>query len=294
MSAEEIRLTDGHLSALVSPMGAELRSLKYGPAQDELLWQADAAFWDQTAPILFPICGRAIDNQVRIDGRDYPMTIHGFAMESLFTVVAHQPALVRLALSSNPQTRTIYPFDFQLVLEYRLQDKALHCTAEISNTGAQPMPFSFGFHPGFALPLPGADGQPHEVRRLSEGPDPMIAEQRDNFLTGKTLPTVFQDGRLAIADETFRPSSSIIITEGAGQRLYYGPASGRGLEISFPTTENLVLWRPQGAGFLCIEPWQGLPSQIGAGPEIAARPYSTSLAPGETRAFALTVSAERL
>ena len=41
---------------------------------------------------------------------------------------------------------------------------ALRMTAVVANRGDVPMPFSFGFHPAFAWPLPGGTGK--EAHRL--------------------------------------------------------------------------------------------------------------------------------
>ncbi|WP_283179865.1 aldose 1-epimerase family protein [Gemmobacter sp. 24YEA27] len=281
---ERISLENGSVTAEIAVMGAELRSLKHGPR--EVLWQADPAFWGQSSPLLFPICGRAIDNRVSVDGVDYPMTIHGFAMESRFTLVESTPDSCTFALVADETSRRLYPFAFRLEQSYRLEADRLDCRTRVENTGTRPMPFSFGYHPGFALPLPGVAGA-HEVRLLN-GAAPAPAEQRENFLTGGQIATPFEAGRLEIRDETFFPSSSIILARGAGEGLFYG-SGDRGLVIRWQGLENLVLWRPQQAGFLCVEPWQGLPGQIGAGPELAARPFSLTLAQGETREFGLSV-----
>lgn len=281
---ERIRLESGTVTAEIAHFGAELRSLQQrGQA---LLWQADPAFWDQSSPLLFPICGRAINNRVSIDGVDHPMTIHGFAMLSRFRLLESGPDFCRFELVANAASRESYPFDFRLEQSYRLSGDRLDCETRVENSGTRLMPFSFGYHPGFALPLPGVSGA-HEVR-LTNGASPKPAEQRENFLTGGQIPTPFQDGRLAVEDATFHPSSSIILAEGAGDGLFYGSGAS-GLDIRWRGLENLVLWRPQQAGFLCVEPWQGLPSQIGAGPELAARPHSLTLAPGEAREFGLSV-----
>ena len=58
----------------------------------------------------------------------------------------------------------------------------------------------------------------------------------------------------------------------------------------FPT---VVVWSPDNAGaFVCVEPWQGLPSDSAAGYELARRPCILRLAPG--RAYAYTLYLEAL
>ena len=53
-----IQLSNGILSLAVDEKGAQMRSLKDERTGREYLWQADAAVWGRTAPILFPAVGK--------------------------------------------------------------------------------------------------------------------------------------------------------------------------------------------------------------------------------------------
>lgn len=53
-----IEIKNDHLTASISPLGAELQSLKLNHNQHELIWQRDPEVWSGSAPILFPIAGR--------------------------------------------------------------------------------------------------------------------------------------------------------------------------------------------------------------------------------------------
>jgi galactose mutarotase-like enzyme len=49
-----------------------------------------------------------------------------------------------------------YPFPFTLRLRYSLQDGVLRLDGEVANTGAEPLPYAFGFHPYLRAPLASA------------------------------------------------------------------------------------------------------------------------------------------
>jgi galactose mutarotase-like enzyme len=52
---------------------------------------------------------------------------------------------------------------------------------------------------------------------------------------------------------------------------------------------HLGIWSKPGAGFVCIEPWQGFASPDDFDGEFAKRPGVVQIAPGVARAFAMTV-----
>ena len=57
-----ITLSNPHLTAQISPLGAELVTLRDEAGRD-LLWNGDPAFWTGRSPLLFPIVGR-VRNEV--------------------------------------------------------------------------------------------------------------------------------------------------------------------------------------------------------------------------------------
>ncbi|NBO21658.1 MAG: aldose 1-epimerase family protein, partial [Rhodobacteraceae bacterium] len=83
---------------------------------------------------------------------------------------------------------------------------------------------------------------------------------------------------------------AMIFPEGAGDGLRYGVECGLELQFRFHNLPNLALWTKPGAPFLCIEPWHGMAATAEGGHEIAARPYSTILAPGAQASFGYDVT----
>ena len=48
------------LSVTINAQGAELSSIYDKENDRELIWQADAAFWNRHAPVLFPKCRKVL------------------------------------------------------------------------------------------------------------------------------------------------------------------------------------------------------------------------------------------
>ncbi len=139
-----ISLSSGALACTIDPFGAELSSLSV--AGRDYLWDGDPAWWSGRAPILFPIVGMLAGGAYRWHGREHALDKHGFARRRRFDLVEQTEASVTFRLSADAGTRAIYPFEFELDVQFALC-AALTVSARVSNRGSGPMPFSFGFHP---------------------------------------------------------------------------------------------------------------------------------------------------
>lgn len=283
---QTIRIENRELAVEISSLGAEMQSLQTADGRD-FLWNGDAAWWTGRSPILFPIVGKAPGDRLAVNGTTYPMAQHGIARRREFEIVEQTATSCRHELVSTDETREVYPFDFRLTLEHRLEGRALSVTAAVDNTGATPLPFGIGFHPAFLWPLPGAEGRPHHVT-LDNGAEPGVVQLVDGLI-GKTLPTSpFQAGRLELKHALF-DNDALIFPEGAGTALTFAADGGPSLAFTFENLPNIALWQKPGAPFLCVEPWHGMAAHAGGTSELVERPYTVALAAGDVMQFGFTV-----
>ncbi len=280
------RIESEALTVEVSSLGAEMQSLTSRDGR-AWLWNGDAAFWSGRSPVLFPIVGKAPGDTLSIGGKPYPMKQHGFARRSTFALSASGTGFCRHELAADAETRAVYPFDFRLALEHRLDGHRLSVTATVRNEGADPMPYGIGFHPAFRWPLPGGEGKPHVVV-LDNGAEPPLSRLHDGLLAADHLPSPFQAGRLELEHDLF-DADAMIFPDGAGSGLTYGPPDGPSLTFRFENLPNLALWQKPGAPFLCIEPWHGMAAHAGGTAELTERPFTVALAPGESAAYGFSV-----
>jgi len=283
-------ITSGDLTARINPLGAELWSLTDRLGR-ELMTDADPAFWTGHAPILFPIVGALKGNRYRHQGGEYELPKHGFARTSTFEVVERAADSAVFRLCDSEATRTAYPFAFVLDIAFRVERSALHTTATVSNPGTSPLPFSFGFHPAFAWPLPG--GAPKADHAIAfERPEPQPVRRIDPA-TGLLLPEPFAtpvEGHLLCPEAAQFEADALIWDHLSSRSLTFGAPGGTQLAIAFPDTPMLGIWQKPGANYLCIEPWQGHADPLGYGGEFGAKPGVVSLEPGASRAFRLDVA----
>ncbi|MBR9764198.1 MAG: aldose 1-epimerase family protein [Rhodobacteraceae bacterium] len=285
----DITISNDQLSARISDLGAELQSLTHG--RGELLWHGDPAHWSGRSPLLFPIVGRAPGDRVSVGSHEAPMPQHGFARKLPWRLESRTESACTHVLRDSDETRAVYPRAFELTLSHALSGATLAASASVRNMDSQPMPFGLGFHPAFNWPLPGAEGAEHVIT-LANGAEPVRhAIDDEALLAPQTLPSPFDKGRLVMQPELFA-KDALVFLEGTGEALTYeapGTKAPR-LKFRFDNLPALGIWTKPGAPFICVEPWHGVAARQGAGPEIAERPLSIILAPGEVAHFAWSVS----
>jgi aldose 1-epimerase len=117
-------------------------------------------------PLLFPYPNRIRGARYVWDGREYDLTsvhqdgrgnaIHGLVFDRPWRVVEHgdNRALARFQLSVDaPDRRKLWPSDFQIEVRYEVREASLCCDLRITNPDRVPLPWGFGTHPYFRVPL---------------------------------------------------------------------------------------------------------------------------------------------
>lgn len=288
--ADLVTLGSGALTASINPLGAELWSLT-DSAGRQLMTDADPAFWTGRAPLLFPIVGALAGDQYRLGERVFTMPKHGFARRSMFSLVEAGEANAMFRLEANEATRAHYPFDFRLDMHFALEGATLAMTATISNRGDAPMPFSFGYHPAFAWPLPygGAVeehrvlfecGEPAPIRRLDMASGLVMPEPQPSPVEGSVYTPAHADFE----------ADALIWDHLDSRSLIYGVPGQPRLKIDFPDCGMLGIWQKPGARYLCIEPWAGLADPLGFTGDFSDKPGVTTLAPGAQQRLRMDVT----
>lgn len=281
--ASTVSISTPALSAEISATGAELRRLQDRSGAD-LLWDGDPVFWTSRSPLLFPIVGEAKANRITVDGTAYEIGRHGFTRTSIFTVGRSEPASCTFRLEASEATRRHYPFAFRLDVTYRIEAATLHMEAEVTNTGDAVMPASFGFHPALRWPLPyGKPRAAHEIVFERNEPAP-IRRPVDGLLSAAQFPTPVRDRHLKLHDDLFEDGALVFDTLDSRSVVY-----GDVVRVAFPHMPHLGIWTKPGAGYVCIEPWQGHASPEGFDGELADKPGMVAIAPGAAETFAMSI-----
>lgn len=282
-----ISLRSPEIEARIDPQGAQLSSLRDSQGREHL-WHGDPAIWAGRAPILFPIVGALNGGHFRIGTRHYPLGRHGFARGSRFALVDSSPDSAVFRLQSTADTLAVYPFAFQLDIEYRLEGHTLSITATVLNAGSERMPASLGYHPGFLWPLPDRNRAAHYIEFDNDEPAPVRRIDAQGLLLPQSQPTPIVGRRLMLDDALFR-ADVIILDTLTSRRASLCSENGPRIEVGFPAARYLGLWTKPGAPFICIEPWQGITDPAGYAGELFDKPGIFIVEPGATHSFSMTI-----
>lgn len=285
MENGRVTMVSDELSADVDPLGAELVRLD-DAVGNPLLWNGDPTVWNGRAPILFPIVGALAGGVFRHRGRGFALPRHGFARRSTFALVERGTAHATFRLEASPATRAVWPFDFRLDVTHRLSGASVETVAEVVNLSEETMPVSFGFHPAFRRPLPGADGATAPHLRFEEPQTaPIRRLDADGLLDPAPRPSPVEGDRLVLDDALFA-EDAVIFDRLAGRRVVYVCDPVR-LVVDFPDMPHFAVWTKPGAPFVCLEPWQGHADPAAFSGELAEKPGTLALAPGASRRFSM-------
>lgn len=244
-------IENNELSVRISSLGAEVVSVKHNGI--ERSWQNENGSWSGHAPVLFPVCG---NSSVIFGGEKFDMPFHGFARTSEFECVRSDFGSVCLVLSANEYTRKIYPFDFSLYIEYALSANNLIITYRIQNRSDGALYFSLGGHDSFALS--------ENISRYK-----LVFPRKEKFdallhddsgrLTGEIM-YMGEGYDLILPEELLCDGRTLIFSNIYSDKVTLCRLDGKKcVGLTLGGMSNLLLWRPNGAQMICIEPWMNLP-----------------------------------
>lgn len=288
MQQQDVVIASSGLTVTVSTDGAELQRIVDADGRD-LLWDGDPAFWTGRAPILFPIVGGLRDGHYRLDGVHYALPKHGFARHSRFALVEASADGATFRLTDSAETRAAYPFAFGLDVAYWVNGTRLEIVATVHNPGDTPLPVSFGFHPALRWPLPyGGAREAHVLRFDADEPAPVRGVTPDALIAAEALPTPIEGDVLHLRDALFAVDA-VILDRPNSRGLWYGVPGQPGVRVDYPDMPELGIWTKPGAGYLCIEPWQGMADPEGFSGDFRDKPGVVLIGPGESRPFGMAI-----
>lgn len=226
--------------------GAELVSAKFNGI--EKLHDGES-FWNRHSPILFPIVGKLKDDKTLIDGRCYKMGQHGFARDMEFEKIGENSYI----LKSNEETRSKFPFEFELYVSYEVDKDTLTTKYSVVNKDTKTMIFGLGGHPAFACEYSSGKYRLEfeniedeiEFYQLENGLVKVKPENSKKFL---------RENRIFLDSKTFQ-NDAIIMKNIHSNDIYLKTETKTILCFNFKNFPYLAIWSKPNAPFICIEPW---------------------------------------
>lgn len=282
VSDTAITISSDSARAKIALCGAELLSLTSADGI-EVMWQGDKNVWSGTSPLLFPVIGTAAKRRIRYRGAPTSMPPHGFVGVKVFHILSRTDKSCHLRLCDDEASRALYPYNFMLDVRYEISTIGLEAKVTVSNLGYEPMPYSFGFHPGMNLPkcecfLTLEQNEGNEVLSVRRKAD--IPSRLPSPFDGRTLrlsKMLFQDGAFL-----FAPANSRAV------KLH--DHNGMGVSVAFSNLDYLAFWSIPGAPFVCVEPWNSLPANLIEDCDFDRSLEVPSLEPDTARTHSMSIS----
>ena len=267
-----------------SDIGGEMQSLVNKANGKEYLWQGNPEFWAGRAYNLFPICGRLTEGKYTYEGEAYEMNLHGFVRNSLMKVEQKSATEIAFVLESDEEIKKQYPFDFIYTVTYILDGARVKTVYNIKNTGAKPMYFAVGGHPGFNVPI--NEGECFEDYYLEfDCVKPMEWMQMTPlFYTGRNVPYPMTDGKIIELTHSLFSEDARFFTNMCKNVTMKSKKSDSFVRLEYPKMRNLGIWhKPRTeAPYLCIEPWSSVPSFDGKVDDIETKNQMEKLDSAQT------------
>lgn len=239
-------------------MGAELKSFKLKKSDREIMWDANPEYWAKTSPILFPIIGRLKDDAYIYAGKSYSLEKHGFARNKEFQLVKSTAEEILFRLKADAKTLQQYPFDFELLVVYKLQGEKLTCLYEVINNGPQTMFFSLGGHPAFAI---GNESTSYSTYKLIFNEDTELKRFKvteEGFIDMNFNYFSLVNSAISLTHELFYQDALVFRDYKSNQLKIQSDKANEGLIFELNDFPYLGIWAAKDANFVCIEPWCGL------------------------------------
>ena len=288
----EYSLENEYLKVTVTTLGAQVKSVIRKCDNVEHMWCADPALWGYHAPILFPHTGKLVDGVLEAKGGVYESAQHGFARKSEHTFVDQTENSITLELVCDDEMLKVFPYACRLVSTFTLENETLHHTLTVENLDDEKLPFGIGFHPAFALPFDENHKATDYELRFSETESPLCVGclplglvHGDCYYLGSNLNTI------AIDEHLFDNDSHCMVNLKSQTLGIYEKGTGRGVVVNIEDFPYVLIWsKPGMPRFLCIEPWESLPSPENGSKKWEEKPAAAVLEPGEAWSTTLSTS----
>ncbi len=237
----------------VKEHGAELTSIVSKNTGFEYLWQGDENIWYGQAPILFPIVGRLIEDKYTLNGIEYNMPKHGFARKTDFALLSKDTDTMTFILSESNATKEIFPYDFDLIITYTLEENRLRVSHDVVNKNEDIMYFSLGAHPAFNCAI-------GDILRFDEN-ETLETEKIDlvhSLRLPDRTPVLKNETDIVITKDIFNEDALILSGIKSENVTLCSNKHNRTVKFNLGNAPYLGIWAKPGAPYVCIEPWCGV------------------------------------
>lgn len=271
-----VKIKYENLEAILDTKGAQLRSLKKDGK--EILWQGDPDWWEDTAPVLFPICSNLKNGIYKFEGKEYSMPSHGFAKQLEFKANPVSENSVILTARSNEETLKMYPFEFEFSVSFTLEENKLVTKYITTNLSDKDMYYSVGSHEGYDCPE-GVENYTVEFNKTEKFESCVLDGPILTYDKDKLVP---DNNKIELKNEYFSVDAIILEKINSDEVSLVNKTTGERIKVEMADFTNLLIWSIPGAKYVCLEAWCGFPDFVDTDGDFTKKHSIIKIAPGKT------------
>lgn len=278
-------LSNSILKIKVKPVGAELCEISSVKNNTQFMWDANTDVWGSFAPNLFPIIGALKDETYFYNGIKYSMPKHGFVRHSEdIKLIIETKNSLSFSLTYNEDLLKIYPFKFEYIITYTLNNNTLNINYTVKNKDNRTIYFSVGGHPAFKCPLYNDENYTdyNLVFETEETSKTHLLNMQTGLVKNETKPVFNTKTSIQLKPDLFKNDALIFKDLKSRKVALVNDLRGEILNITFKGFNYLGLWAKPNASYVCIEPWLGIADQENATQNITEKEGIIKLPENET------------
>lgn len=278
------------ISVSILQKGAEIVSVKKDGK--ELIWQGHPDIWPDHAINLFPMVGRLKNKTYTVYGNEYNMDIHGFARDTVFDVIDSSHTSIKFMIKSTEETKKVYPFDFEFIIFYKLEDTLLIKEYITKNLSTNVMYYEVGGHEGYNLAI--FDGEKmtdYYLKFPSKTEVYTYTSDADIMMNEKTERVPLKSDTLPINLDLFK-NDALVFDKSVGDVAEIWGPRGRLVRVEFSGFPYLGVWsryKNFDTNYICIEPWSSLPDGNFLDFKLENKLNVRKINPGDTETLSYTM-----
>ena len=266
------QIENEYLKVKARNYGAELTSVFNKKNNIEHLWQADEKIWGWHAPVLFPVIGKCLNDEITVEDKKFNMEKHGFARKSDFKLLELSQEKMIFSLSDSEESLKVYPYKFEFLIGYRLSGDELHVSYEVINKEDKPIYFQLGGHPAFSVPFNGDEKYEDyyiEFEETENSARHFI--DTDGVFDGRTGKVFDNSNSIQLKSGLFKEDALIFKDLKSRLVTIKSKNHSHSLSVDFNGFNYLGLWAKENAPYVCIEPWIGCADTAAAPVELSSK-----------------------
>jgi len=277
------KIENDKLQLAVKRYGAEIYSIKSVQTGREFIWDANPKIWANHAPVLFPIVGALKDETYYYKNKPYSLPQHGFFRRNQnVELLDRTPDTLRFVLKSNTESLKVYPFEFEFITSYKLDDNEVVVSHEVINPANGELYFSVGAHPAFKCPI-NKNEDYNDYYLEFEKEENSKSWKIDGGLIALEAEEVFKIPNVLNLHRNIFNQGALVFKDLKSQKISLkSRKSNQVVSISYEGFPFMGIWAKPQAEFVCIEPWLGIADSVNANKDITKKEGIIKLSGGET------------